>query len=90
MKGFDEKKITEQIIIEYLNELQSTAITKQKYADYYNDQHAILKNYAMQESRSDQKLIFNFPRKFVDNEVELPYSFNERTLIHWIQQVKYC
>jgi SPP1 family phage portal protein len=62
-------QITEQIIIECLNELQSAAIAKQKYADYYNGQHAILKNYAMQESRSNQKLIFNFPRKFVDNEV---------------------
>ncbi|WP_179031573.1 phage portal protein [Paenibacillus kribbensis] len=62
-------QITEQIIIECLNELQSAALAKQKYADYYNGQHAILKNYAMQESRSNQKLIFNFPRKFVDNEV---------------------
>ncbi|MBE0339531.1 phage portal protein [Paenibacillus sp. 23TSA30-6] len=62
-------QITEQIILECLNELQSAAIAKQKYADYYNGRHAILKNYAMQESRSNQKLIFNFPRKFVDNEV---------------------
>ncbi|MHB0860451.1 phage portal protein [Paenibacillus sp. SEL3] len=62
-------QITQQIIIECLNELQSAALAKQKYSDYYNGQHAILKNYAMQESRSNQKLIFNFPRKFVDNEV---------------------
>ncbi|MGW8957357.1 phage portal protein [Paenibacillus sp. NPDC055715] len=62
-------QITEQIILDCLNELQSTALAKQKYSDYYNGQHAILKNYAMQESRSNQKLIFNFPRKFVDNEV---------------------
>ncbi|MBE0340935.1 phage portal protein [Paenibacillus sp. 28ISP30-2] len=62
-------QITESIIIECLNELPSAAIAKQKYADYYNGNHSILKNYAMQESRSNQKLIFNFPRKFVDNEV---------------------
>ncbi|WDZ54911.1 phage portal protein [Paenibacillus polymyxa] len=62
-------QITESIIIECLNELQLAALGKQKYADYYNGQHSILKNYAMQESRSNQKLIFNFPRKFVDNEV---------------------
>ncbi|MET3211310.1 UNVERIFIED_CONTAM: SPP1 family phage portal protein [Paenibacillus sp. PvR008] len=62
-------KINVELILECLNELHSTALTKQKYADYYNGQHAILKNYAMQESRSNQKLIFNFPRKFVDNEV---------------------
>ncbi|WP_431090344.1 phage portal protein [Paenibacillus sp. 8b26] len=62
-------QITEQIILECLNELQSAVLAKQKYSDYYNGQHAIIKNYAMQESRSNQKLIFNFPRKFVDNEV---------------------
>ncbi|MFK4304718.1 SPP1 family phage portal protein [Paenibacillus sp. RC254] len=62
-------QITEQIILECLNELQSAALAKQKYSDYYNGQHAIFKTYAMQESRSNQKLIFNFPRKFVDNEV---------------------
>ncbi|WP_025685966.1 phage portal protein [Paenibacillus maysiensis] len=62
-------QITEQIILESLNELQAAVLAKQKYSDYYNGQHAILKNYAMQESRSNQKLIFNFPRKFVDNEV---------------------
>ncbi|AOK91363.1 phage portal protein [Paenibacillus polymyxa] len=62
-------QITEQIILDCLNELHSTALVKQKYSDYYNGQHAIFKNYAMQESRSNQKLIFNFLRKFVDNEV---------------------
>ncbi|AIQ11363.1 phage portal protein [Paenibacillus durus] len=62
-------QITESIIQECLNELNQAAITKQKYFDYYNAQHSILKDYAMQESRSNRKLIFNFPRKFVDNEV---------------------
>jgi len=62
-------KITESIIQECLNELNSAALNKQRYLDYYNGQHAILKDYAMQESRSNRKLIFNFPRKFVDNEV---------------------
>ncbi|AIQ11335.1 phage portal protein [Paenibacillus durus] len=62
-------QITEPIILECLNELNQDALTKQKYFDYYNGNHAILKDYAMQESRSNRKLIFNFPRKFVDNEV---------------------
>jgi SPP1 family phage portal protein len=69
LKGRIYLQITESIILECLNELQSTAIAKQKYADYYNGNHSILKNYAMQESRSNQKLLFNFPRKFIDNEV---------------------
>jgi SPP1 family phage portal protein len=62
-------QITESIILECLNELNKAALTKQTYFDYYNGNHAILKDYAMQESRSNRKLIFNFPRKFVDNEV---------------------
>ncbi|NHN34841.1 phage portal protein [Paenibacillus agricola] len=62
-------EITESIILECLNELNQAALTKQKYSDYYNGNHSILKDYAMQESRSNRKLIFNFPRKFVDNEV---------------------
>jgi SPP1 family phage portal protein len=62
-------EINEALILECLNELNQAALTKQTYFDYYNGNHAILKDYAMQESRSNRKLIFNFPRKFVDNEV---------------------
>jgi SPP1 family phage portal protein len=62
-------EINEALILECLYELNQAALTKQKYFNYYNGDHAILKDYAMQESRSNRKLIFNFPRKFVDNEV---------------------
>jgi SPP1 family phage portal protein len=62
-------ELNESLILQCLNELNQAALTKQKYSDYYNGDHAILKDYAMQESRSNRKLIFNFPRKFVDNEV---------------------
>lgn len=68
MKGNDAMQITESLILECLNELNKATLTKQKYFDYYNGNHSILKDYAMQESRSNRKLIFNFPRKFVDNE----------------------
>jgi hypothetical protein len=69
LKGSEAMQITEPIILECLNELNQAALTKQTYSNYYNGDHAILKDYAMQESRSNRKLIFNFPRKFVDNEV---------------------
>lgn len=62
-------ELTERLIMQCLNELNQAALTKQTYSNYYNGDHAILKDYAMQESRSNRKLIFNFPRKFVDNEV---------------------
>ena len=61
-------QITEQLIKECLEELNKNALSKQLYEDYYEGKHGILKNYAMQDSRSNMKLIFNFPRKFVDNE----------------------
>lgn len=61
-------KVTEELIKLCLAELETQIAYKQKYKDYYNGNHAILTNYDMQDSRSNRKLIFNFPRKFVDNE----------------------
>jgi SPP1 family phage portal protein len=51
-----------------LEELKKQSAEKQRYKDYYDGKHSILDDYAMQDSRSNRKLIFNFPRKFVDNE----------------------
>ena len=56
-------------MLDCLNELNKNAQAKQKYKDYYEGNHDILKNYQMQDSRSNMKLVFNYPRKFVDNEV---------------------
>ena len=58
----------ENLIMECLNELNKNALVKQKYKDYYEGNHSILKSYQMQDSRSNMRLVFNFPRKFVDNE----------------------
>lgn len=60
--------VTEELILLCLNELEKQAQEKQIYKDYYDGDHEILNNYDMQDSRSNQKLVFNFPRKFVDNE----------------------
>lgn len=61
-------QITEKLILECLKELEKTSLSKQIYQDYYEGKHSIIKDYAMQDSRSNMKLVFNFPRKFVDNE----------------------
>ncbi|MCI1693302.1 phage portal protein [Aneurinibacillus aneurinilyticus] len=61
-------QITESLILECLNELNKSAAAKQQYKDYYEGNHKVLHDYAMQDSRSNRKLVFNFPRKFVDNE----------------------
>lgn len=60
--------INENLIIECLNELNNHALRKKKYKDYYEGKHSIFNNYQMQDSRSNMKLVFNFPRKFIDNE----------------------
>lgn len=62
-------QITENIISQCLNELNKNYINKQIYKKYYEGNHSILSNYTMQDSRSNMKLVFNYPRKFVDNEV---------------------
>lgn len=61
-------KVTEELIKLCLDELYTQVNQKQKYKDYYDGEHAILSDYDMQDSRSNRRLIFNFPRKFVDNE----------------------
>lgn len=62
-------QVTDQLILECLNELNKQSLSKKQYKDYYEGNHKILKDYAMQDSRSNRKLIFNYPRKFVDNEI---------------------
>lgn len=61
-------EVTENLIKLCLNEFTAQAAEKKKYKDYYDGSHSILHDYDMQDSRSNRKLIFNFPRKFVDNE----------------------
>lgn len=61
-------QVSDQLILECLNELNKQSLSKQQYKDYYEGNHKILKDYAMQDSRSNRKLIFNYSRKFVDNE----------------------
>ena len=61
-------QVTEPLIKLCLAELTRQAAAMQRYKDYYEGRHEILNSYDMQDSRSNRKLIFNFPRKFVDNE----------------------
>ena len=60
--------IDENLILQCLIELNKNTQAKQKYKDYYEGNHSILKSYQMQDSRSNMKLVFNYPRKFCDNE----------------------
>ncbi len=61
--------IDEKLILQCLIELNKNIQAKKIYKDYYEGKHSILSDYKMQDSRSNMKLVFNYPRKFVDNEV---------------------
>ncbi|MDD4564242.1 MAG: phage portal protein [Eubacteriales bacterium] len=61
--------IDEKLILQCLLELNKSIPAKIIYKDYYEGKHSILSDYKMQDSRSNMKLVFNYPRKFVDNEV---------------------
>ncbi|PRR80688.1 Phage portal protein, SPP1 Gp6-like [Clostridium liquoris] len=61
-------QIDENFILQCLNEPNKIHYQRKIYKDYYKGNHSILKNYRMQDSRSNMKLVFNYPRKFTDNE----------------------
>jgi len=55
----------ENLILECLNELNKNALAKQKYKDYYEGNHSILKSYQMQVffASENSSLLQNiFPR----------------------------
>lgn len=60
-------ELTEQLIKQCLTELRKQQSAKQKYMDYYQGKHDIIFNYRMNESMSNEKLVFNYPRKFVNS-----------------------
>lgn len=69
LKGIDKLELNEQLIQDCLLELRENQNHKHIYKNYYEGKHSILKNYRMQDSRSNMKLVFTYPKKFVDNEV---------------------
>lgn len=62
-------KIDKQLILRCLEELRSNQAKYQVNKDYYDGKHDITKNYAMNESRSNQKVIVNYFKKFIHDEI---------------------
>ncbi|MCA1027337.1 phage portal protein [Cytobacillus kochii] len=56
-------------IKKYLKLLRQQQRDKQIYQDYYEGKFDILKNYAYNDSRSNMKVVINYFRKFVHDEV---------------------
>ncbi len=59
----------QQLIEQCLKELRKNQAAYKKYDNYYRGQHDILYNYAMNESRSNQKVVVNFFKKFITDEI---------------------
>jgi SPP1 family phage portal protein len=62
-------QVTDKLIEQCLNEFRRRQILYQVYKDYYKGQHDILKNYAMNKSRSNMKVVVNFFKKFINDEI---------------------
>lgn len=62
-------QITKELILRCLKELRANQSKYKVYQDYYNGQHDILKSYAMNEARSNQKVVVNLFKKFINDEI---------------------
>lgn len=61
--------VDQQLIQQMLDQLTKQQATLDKYNRYYNGDHDINRNYRMQDSMSNMKVVFNFPKKFTNNLV---------------------
>ncbi len=62
-------KVDKDLILRCLKELRKNQVKYKKYKDYYDGRHDILNNYAMNEARSNQKVVVNFFKKFINDEI---------------------
>lgn len=62
-------EITNELIINCLKELRSNQRKYKMNKDYYEGNMDILRNYAMQEARSNIKVVVNFVKRFIDERV---------------------
>lgn len=52
-----------------LREFRDQKARAQKYKDYYEGNHKIINDYAMAESRSNMRVVVNFFKKFINDEI---------------------
>jgi SPP1 family phage portal protein len=61
--------VTENLINQCLAELRSNRAKFSIYKRYFNGEHDIIENYAMQDARSNMKVVCNFPKRFIEEEI---------------------
>ncbi|MBM7631110.1 phage portal protein [Geomicrobium sediminis] len=59
----------EELIKKCLRAFRQQRIKYRKYQDYYDGRHDIVRNYAMADSRANMKVVVNFFKKFINDEV---------------------
>jgi len=62
-------EINKELIVELVGELRSKRSGLFLYQQYYEGKHDIVRSYAMQEARSNIKVVCNFPKKFIEEEI---------------------
>lgn len=65
----DNLKVDKELILKCLGELRKNQIKYKVNYNYYNGKFDIYKNYAMNESRSNQKVVVNYFKKFIHDEI---------------------
>ncbi len=62
-------QITEKLILDCYKELKVQQSNYNLYKRYYEGDHDILHNYAMQDARSNMKVVVNFCKRFIDERI---------------------
>lgn len=69
-------ELTNELLEKCISELRKQQRQYQVYDNYYKGQHDILSNYSFNENRANQKVVVNFFRKFINDEIS--YSLGNR------------
>ncbi|MED3691296.1 phage portal protein [Peribacillus butanolivorans] len=67
-------ELNEELLENCMKAFRAQQSAHQKYQDYYDGKHDILNNYEFSENRSNMKIVVNWFRKFLNDE--LAYSLN--------------
>ncbi|MGF7184955.1 SPP1 family phage portal protein [Desulfitispora alkaliphila] len=61
--------MNDKILKQSLDQLKEQQFKKSYLLNYYDGKHDILKNYRMEKSRSNMKVIVNYPKRFVEERI---------------------
>ncbi|SDJ76392.1 phage portal protein [Salimicrobium halophilum] len=62
-------ELTRDLLEKCLQEYRKQQQRKKKYKEYYEGEHDILRDYKMAKSRSNMRIVVNFFRKFINDEI---------------------